>query len=277
MQKRSKKRIIITISYFLLITGVFWFFILLIRSNPTCSDGRRNQGEEDIDCGGPCSPCVDRIVLEGIEIGQYEWVHYVGNKYDFIATIKNPNNNYGASHIKYRMKIKTQKGEVFVQPRWIESFVLPREEKTVLVQGIELESSPLDIEIELDTQGINWEKFTDFEEPEFIINDKRYTELGGGSLNFSNVWAMVINKSSTDFEEVNIKAILRNSEGRLIATNSQVVGAFKAGEIREALMNFQQRFEGEVKEIHIEVETDPFDPQNIMKARGQIDPWDEIR
>ena len=24
---------------------------------PTCSDGIKNQGEEDIDCGGPCKPC----------------------------------------------------------------------------------------------------------------------------------------------------------------------------------------------------------------------------
>jgi len=24
---------------------------------PTCSDGIRNQGEEGIDCGGPCKPC----------------------------------------------------------------------------------------------------------------------------------------------------------------------------------------------------------------------------
>ncbi|MCB9734190.1 MAG: hypothetical protein H6745_16460 [Deltaproteobacteria bacterium] len=25
---------------------------------PTCSDSARNQGESDVDCGGPCDPCA---------------------------------------------------------------------------------------------------------------------------------------------------------------------------------------------------------------------------
>jgi len=29
------------------------------RIVPTCSDGVKNQGETDVDCGGPCAPCVD--------------------------------------------------------------------------------------------------------------------------------------------------------------------------------------------------------------------------
>lgn len=31
------------------------------RCVPTCFDGEMNQGEEDIDCGGPCSPCLPHV------------------------------------------------------------------------------------------------------------------------------------------------------------------------------------------------------------------------
>jgi len=39
---------------------------------PTCSDGILNQGEKDVDCGGPCPPC-DTITLTA-EISGYNWV-----------------------------------------------------------------------------------------------------------------------------------------------------------------------------------------------------------
>ena len=32
-------------------------FVALLAGSPTCDDGILNQGEERIDCGGPCPPC----------------------------------------------------------------------------------------------------------------------------------------------------------------------------------------------------------------------------
>ena len=34
-------------------------FLLLLRllGAETCFDGNKNQGEDEVDCGGPCSPC----------------------------------------------------------------------------------------------------------------------------------------------------------------------------------------------------------------------------
>jgi hypothetical protein len=42
----------------------------------TCSDGIKNQGETDIDCGGPCAPCqistfINLVVGGGSSIGYY--------------------------------------------------------------------------------------------------------------------------------------------------------------------------------------------------------------
>lgn len=277
MQKRSRKRARLLFAYlgiFILIGGSIFLFL---RSAPTCNDGRRNQGETDVDCGGPCSPCVEKIVLQPIEISGYEWVHSSGDKYDFIGVMKNPNDKYGASKFKYRVQVETQDGENFVQPNWVDSFALPKEEKTLLIQGIELTSAPLQIKFELDTDGIIWENFTDFESPDFIINDKQYKELGGGEANFSKVWGMIINRGYVDFEEVYVKAFLRDSEGNLLATNSDLLGKFSAGDIRDFNMFFPMSFEGVVDEITIEVETNPFDSENFTKIYGNEDEWDVVR
>ena len=52
----SKKRQIIylalVVGFFIFVTTVFLFFLLY--ETPTCFDGKQNQEEIGIDCGGPC-------------------------------------------------------------------------------------------------------------------------------------------------------------------------------------------------------------------------------
>lgn len=276
MQKRSRKRARLLFAYlglFVLLGGSLYLFF---KSAPTCNDGRRNQGEIDVDCGGPCKPCTEKVILKPIEMGGYEWVHAYDNKYDFIGVMTNPNHQYGASEFKYRVKVETQEKEEYIQPNWVNSFALPGEKKTLLLQGVELKSAPLNIVFELDMKNIQWEKYTNFESPDFIVNDKQYEELSGGSANFSRVWGMAINRGSVDFEEVYVKSFLRNAEGRLLATNSDLLGGFKAGGRRDFIMFFPMKFEGVVDKtnITIEIETNPFDDENISKVYGKEDRWD---
>jgi len=49
--------------------------IVTTTIKPTCSDGIKNQGESDVDCGGPCLPCVNTpdgiascLALKGVKL-----------------------------------------------------------------------------------------------------------------------------------------------------------------------------------------------------------------
>ena len=56
---------------------------------PSCSDGIQNQGEEGVDCGGPCPKCEQMGMTA--EIGGYKWVAkniqttYTGGKLKIVA------------------------------------------------------------------------------------------------------------------------------------------------------------------------------------------------
>ncbi|HIE33777.1 MAG TPA: hypothetical protein EYP86_01390 [Candidatus Altiarchaeales archaeon] len=39
-----------------------------ILSQPTCSDGKKNQDEEGVDCGGPCPPCVTTVITTTLPV-----------------------------------------------------------------------------------------------------------------------------------------------------------------------------------------------------------------
>lgn len=269
----------LTFAYIGIFAVFFSTLFLLFKTTATCDDNKRNQGEIDVDCGGPCKPCTEKIILEPIKIDNYEWVYSYDNKYDFVGYLKNPNNKYGASKFKYRVVVEIQNGEKAIMSDWIKSFALPGEKKTLLVQGMELSAPPVKVRMELDIKEIEWEKYTDFEGPDFIINEKHYEELTGGVANFSRVWGTVINRGNVDFEEVFVKTFLRDEDGVLLATNSDLLGGFSAGNRRDFNMLFPVRFEGEVdrSNVEIEIETNPFDDENLSKVYGSDDEWDSVR
>lgn len=85
---------------FIIVAGL----ILLLRPLPSCFDKKQNQGEEGIDCGGPCKSCVaeakEPIVL---------WVRLFETAqkgfYDAAALIKNSNPNFKLASFEYRFKL----------------------------------------------------------------------------------------------------------------------------------------------------------------------------
>ena len=101
-----------------IIGGIVWYF----WPEPTCSDKKQNQGEQGIDCGGPCTPCLGEIK----DISQ-KWVRFFKNRegfYDIAALIENSNLFAGIPNFKYTFKlydsnnvlITIKEGSTFINP-----------------------------------------------------------------------------------------------------------------------------------------------------------------
>jgi len=272
---RQLKRLEIIFVYlgiFLLFVTVFYFFL---KPDPTCSDGKRNQGEEAIDCGGPCVPCPVVIKLEPLEIGSTEWVYDIDNKYDVIVSIKNPNDVYGASRFRFRAVAQMNNGEEIAQKIWDNNYILPGERKYLFVHGFELDQEPKGIKIEIDGESFDWEKFDNFEEPNFVINNSRYEQKGAGNIDFGAATGTVINRSPIDFEVVDVRVALRSETGKLLAINSQRMNTLRAEESRDYIMVFPHAFPGSVEKVEVFVETNPFDSNNYIRIHGTPDVWDQ--
>ena len=275
MALREAKRLTIIFVYsglFLLLIGVLYF---MFKSDPTCFDGKRNQGEEEVDCGGPCRPCPEVIELASLEVGAPEWVHDIDNKYDAIVKIKNPNDIYGAAYFKYRAVAILDNDEEVKQKLSDTNFILPGEEKYLFVHGFEQEQEPKEIRFEIDEQSFSWEKFDNFEEPNFVINNSRYEEKGTGDVDFGAAVGTVINRSPIDFETVDVHVTLRSETGKLLAINSQRMNTLRAEEFRDYIMIFPHAFPGSVEDVDVFVETNPFDSNNYIRVHGTPDVWDQ--
>ena len=79
------------------VSDIGWEAVIscIVPPPPTCSDGIQNQGEIDIDCGGPCAPCVGVYISEGGTVNVCGDVFYdsggpsgfYGNNEDELITI----------------------------------------------------------------------------------------------------------------------------------------------------------------------------------------------
>ena len=113
------------------ISGILIFFgvtvgiplIIFSQHTPTCTDGIQNQGETDVDKGGPC-PLLDERMLapEGILWARSFRVR--DGSYNAAAYIQNSNQGAGILPVNYRFRLYDA-ANVLVAEREGKTFVMP--------------------------------------------------------------------------------------------------------------------------------------------------------
>ena len=116
------------LTYLLIVFAVIILAGILVwiwqRPEPSCEDGKRNQGEYDVDCGGPCA----RVCAFEVRPVREVWSRIFqvdDTRYDQVTLIKNPNSGYAARQLRYRVRVfdasdvllTTREGTVFLNPQ----------------------------------------------------------------------------------------------------------------------------------------------------------------
>lgn len=272
LTNRQTKRIKIILSYIAVFFVLFLAFYFMLKPNATCTDGKQNQREVGVDCGGPCSPCAAKLIPKDLTVLKTEWVYDTENKFDATIKVKNPNNLLGAEKIIYEISLLDSQKNILGKSGDLEDFILPEEEKYLMAHGIEASALPAEAKIEI--KSIEWKKFSQYEEPRFSILRKNYEVSSGGAANFSQLKGALINKSEIDHETIKVKLLLRDKDNNLLATNYQVMNTVRAEEEREFIISFPRSFPGEVVNIEVIPETNVFDSDNYIRIHGNPEVWE---
>lgn len=197
---RTLKQILYGGFYVFLILFFLWgFYNLSFAPAPTCSDGIQNQGETEIDCGGPCQSC-DIANLKPLDIKEGIKKISFASKHSAFVTLSNLNSDYSGD-FEYKLSLLSDSGAV-VDEIYGTSYALPYE-KDYIVHTSSNDFSTVKFEI----LGTEWNKLEDFSKPE-VSNVK-------GSLtdNGVEVSGEVIGDSPVSYEEVRVIALFRDSSG----------------------------------------------------------------
>ena len=259
---RQTKRITIIAIYVIIFLTFIGMIISLIIPGPTCFDGKKNQKETDIDCGGPCGACETELVGKDLVVKD-SYVLYGGEgRYDVVANIHNPNALFGGEKVFYTLDILDSSGEV-LDTRSGETFILPNENKYIVEVSLESHMQPSTVETTI--EKVDWVKFTDFDSPQIIVKNQKVGLVENGGTDYARAAGLVSNESSYDFHDVLINVIILDKRGVPIAANTTVQKTLDANTQRDFILNWPHKFPGDINNSIMQAETNVFDSLNFMK------------
>lgn len=263
MARRFSKQLIIALIFISILFSFSFLIYYFDQPAPSCFDGIQNQGEEGVDCGGPCLLSCERREVKRIEVLWTEAMPGQDNFYDLAAQIKNPNQNYGSGQIPYHFELYDSKDNLITQCSG-STFILPNQTKYLVRIRIGVNEMSEVSKTELSFGEIKWQKIEDYQPPQLFVQQKEYRLLGSEEPGFSQARGILTNKTNFDFDKIDIDVLLFNSSHHLLALNTTEIRSLLAGQERDFVATWFKKIDGQVVFVEAEPETNIFDPSNYL-------------
>ncbi len=227
---RFAKQLVYGFFYLVILAGLGYLGYITVRETaPSCFDGRLNQNEEEVDCGGPCESCAIRKLLPLQTKVEY---FGVGENTTVILTLSNPNLEYGADSFSYTLSFPGNGGaKIFSLVK--ESFIYPAEAQKVIIEpNLKFNSRSVVGQPELTISNIVWKPLREFSEPQIQTRQLK-TEVQGSQVTVSG---LLVNRESLSFSRAGVGVLVFQ---QLSDESSRLVGASKT--ILQNLQPFEER------------------------------------
>ncbi len=225
---------------FSIITGLAIIIILALATvayiywpRPSCLDGKKNQGELGIDCGGPCSlACTKQI--SPLKVLWVRLTELKPGRYDVAALVENANAEYGVKNFNYIVRLKDKEG-ILLTAKDGATYVNPNERFLLFAGNISAgERRATKGFIDIDQDTLLWEKLPT-EKPRILIGTKKFSNTPAARLTVE-----VTNASLSDLQEAVFSVVLSDREKNVLAVSSTLVEEFLRGETRNLTFTWPQ-------------------------------------
>lgn len=238
---RTRRQLTALLIVALIVGSVGFLFIRNLLPEPTCFDNRRNQEEEDTDCGGPCLPCIFRNKKQP----EVFWVRVAlvrDSVYAAVAEVKNPNSALGIPRFEYVLKVFDDK-DVLVIERKGDSFLYANEVAHIVETDLRSERRIVRGTLEI---GKTEYAVRDDNPPDLIAGEKeaRVVSQNGPS---TELKARLFNRTLADFRQVLVHGILLDKSRNVLAASSLVLDELRGGDAKEIRFFWP----GEIKDVSL--------------------------
>jgi len=207
----AKKQLTYFSVFLIIIIGAAVGFYLNITA-PSCTDGKRNQDEKGVDCGGVCAKeCLGEI--KDLAVLWSKPLQVVGNDYDAVALVENRNLFLSAKSAKYQFKFYDDRN-ILIASREGEIFINPGQKFAIFENSIDVGSrKPAKVFLEFQ-KNINWEIYKG-ENLGLIVTKKEYQDDPRPSIS-----ATLENKTLASAKGVYAVAIIYADDGNAMAASA---------------------------------------------------------
>lgn len=247
MDFRARRQLIILFAVFVIAAGIGFLIIRPYLPEPTCADEKKNQGEEEVDCGGPCLACAFKN-QKNVDIFWTRFVKVRGNTYDVAAEVRNPNVKLGAASFRYEFKLFDGTGFLVASRRGT-SFLYPGE--TAHLAEIGLTSGRVVTKTAIVLEDLKW-MLNDSPRPDLIAGNREYVIEEGEEGKRSVIKALIANRTIQDVPNVVVSALAFDEDGNLLGVNRTRLEAVSANDVAAVRFVWPQAFPRSVSTILVE-------------------------
>lgn len=263
MIRAVKRSMILFVYLVLLVIFCVWIFWVFLYQAPTCTDGKQNQAETGVDCGGTCGACTQDFAPHPLAVEETIAIPYTDASVDAIATLVNSNEKAALKTVKYTLVLSDQSGTELSRQSGKTS-LLPKEKKTIMALGFAVKPATV-AKVTLLMEGEEWIAFDDYiDAPAISIVNQRFVLLAG-SAGYAEAFGLVRNKSPYDLRRATINVILRDSDGKPLAVNRTTMNTLGVNEERDFRLVWPRAFSGTVAQADMSLDIDMFSDDAFTK------------
>lgn len=240
----GKRQAIILSVFILLAILVAVPLIFKAVPNPSCSDGKQNQNETGVDCGGSCQKICKQDATEPSVL----WVRpfIVSNGVvSATAYIANPNPGIVAKGARYVMKIYDADGLLLAER--MGSVDIPAKTSFPIFEGgIAIGSQKAKTAFFEFVGDVSWDKYEPKEKLDVSVSAPELKQEEN-----PRIYASVRNNSSVALRNIPVVAIVYDTNGNAIASSQTMIEVLPRNESQDIVFTWLEPFTSTVGRIEI--------------------------
>lgn len=218
-------------------------FFIFFDAQPTCNDGKQNQDEIGIDCGGVCQKVCPAETSEIITLWNRVFKVREG-QYDVAAFLENPN-PFGVRALAYEFKIYDE-DNILIRELAGVTPVNPEERFLITVANIDVgKRIPARAFIEVASDP-TWLRLNSVNRPKLTVSDRELTFSPAPRLR-----ATLTNESFVAVDAITVSAIVFDKDKNALGVSSTFVDGLKAGESKDIFFTWAENFAREASVVEI--------------------------
>jgi len=227
-----------------LLIVVGWFIFSSLQTEETCFDGKQNQDEIGIDCGGACSLVCEEDIKELSVLWSRPFPVVLG-VYNVVSYIENPNKGITAGSVEYSFKLYDSEN-LLITERQGEAPIPDEPLFAIFESGLQTGNRvPVRASFELLSRPV-W-SFVEYENPNLRISNITLTREEEAP----RITATLTNPSLNDVKDIVLVATVFDSEENAINTSRTVVGLLSKDSSETIVFTWPHSFSKETARIDL--------------------------
>lgn len=239
--ERKKTKYVLVIFLIIVLLALLFFVDF---SGATCTDGKQNQDEQGIDCGGQCLN-VCKFSTKDVVIKWSRAFIVKDGIYNALAYVENPNTNLEAKGMYYIFKLYDENGILVYERKGVADIsaqrTIPIFEETMQTGNRIPKRTTFEF-----TSSPNWTKIQEDQTKPGVKNMAIKNEGG-----FTKLEAVLENLTLNQIQNVEVVSILFDVDGNAINSSRTIVDSIRKDSSESIIFTWPYEFADQVSKIEI--------------------------